>query len=181
MSLKNRFFSIFTIAVGLVVFSAFTFAQETKTETTAPDKAEKRMKREGRGFGKGEHGGFGMRHGGFKGLRGIELTDAQKEQIRVIRENNKPDETVMQELRAIHEARKAGTEITPEQQERVKVLREQFRAKAKSVHEQIMAILTVEQKAQIEKNKLEMKQRHEERKLQRQQKPAVTTTEKPIS
>jgi Spy/CpxP family protein refolding chaperone len=112
-------------------------------------------------------------------LHDINLTDAQKEQIHKIMQANKPDDATMNELRAIHEARMAGTEITPEQKERLEALREQGREKAKSVHEQIMGLLTAEQKAQIESRKQEMKQRFEEHRQKRQQKPAATTPEKP--
>ncbi len=178
MSLKTKFFSFLTVVIGVAAFSTFTFAQDNKAATPSTDKIEK-PRGEGREFGKRKFDGEGFgghrgRHGGkFHGLRGIDLTDAQKEQIRVIRENNKPDAATMQEFKAIREARKAGTAITPEQKERMKALHEQSRAKAESVHQQILAVLTADQKAQIEKMKLEMKQRHEERIQKRQQNPAA--------
>jgi Spy/CpxP family protein refolding chaperone len=185
MSLKNKFISILTIAVGIVVFSTFTLAQDEKAVTTTPEKIEKRMKGEGHDMGKRKAGreGFGGRHHGMRGklmrgIHGLNLTDAQKEQVRSIMQANKPDEATITELRAIRESRKAGTEITPEQKERLKALREQGREKAKSVHEQILGVLTAEQKAQIETRKTEMKQRFEQHKQMRQQKPS-TTTEKP--
>jgi periplasmic protein CpxP/Spy len=182
MSLKNRFFSILTVALGVVVFSTFTMAQDTTTPTI-PDKASKRVRGE-RGERKmGDHG-FGRHHfkRGFMkhGLRGIDLTDAQKAQIKTIREGNRPNAATIAELKTIREARKAGTAITPEQKERMKALREQSAAKAKSVHEQILAILTPEQKAQIEKRKGEMRQRFEQRRQNRKQRPAPTTTDKPV-
>lgn len=181
MSLKTKFFSILTVAIGVVTFSTFTLAQDNKTET-GKDGMQKRdnADRRGRmheGAGREMHGGKRIgRDGGF-GLRGINLTDAQKEQIRAIREANKPTDATIQEMRAIRDARKAGAAITPEQKERMKALREQAQVKAKSVHEQILAVLTAEQKTQIEQRKQEMKQRREEFKQKRHQKPA--TTEKP--
>lgn len=180
----NKFFSILTIAVGIVAFTTIGFAQDKTTTTTTPDKVEKPMKGEGRGMGhrKGGREGFGGMHGRRGGgmmrmLHGANLTDAQKTQIHSIMQANKPDQTTMEEVRTLAMAKRGGT-ITAEQQERLSALKTQAREKAKSVHQQVLAVLTPEQKAQIETRKQEMKQRMQERKLLRQQKPA-TTTEKP--
>jgi len=157
-------------AIGVATFATLGLAQDAKPATTETGKFEKRMRGEGRVKGEGKHHGMRHkgRHGGMRFLHGLNLTDAQKEQIRSIRESNKPDAAVMQEMRSIHEAKKAGTEITAEQKERVKVIREQMQAKMQSVHEQIMGVLTAEQKAQIEAKKAEMKLRKEERRQKRQ-------------
>ncbi|MFM9905861.1 MAG: Spy/CpxP family protein refolding chaperone [Pyrinomonadaceae bacterium] len=190
MSLKRRFISFLTVMAGVVILSTVSFAQDDKATTAiSPQKIERPNRGGGRKMGEGEFGrkGFGGRHGkmgmrarGF--LRGIDLTDAQKSQLRAIREANKPDAATIAELRAIHEARKAGTAITPEQKERLKALREQARTKGLAIREQIQGILTAEQKAQIETKKQEMKQRFQERRQQRELRkndPAATTTEKP--
>ncbi len=173
MSSKNKIVSVLAIVVSFAVFSVVSFAQDT----TAPAKGKVEKP-------KGDHGmmghrGHGKRGDRMQGLRGIELTDAQKAQIKVIRDANKRDDAITTELRTIQESKKAGATITPEQKERIKVIREQFAAKAKSVHEQILAILTPEQKAKIETQKIEMQQRFEQRKLNRKNRPAAPTTEKP--
>lgn len=190
MSLKNKIVSAFTLAIGIAVFSTLTFAQDTKTTTTAPEKVE-RTKR-GDGHFKGENGDrkFGRegrmrRQGMMRMMHDLNLTDAQKAQIKSIRESNKPDEATRTEMRTIFESRKAGTELTAEQKDRLKALREQGRAKAQSIHEQIMGVLTAEQKAQMETRKLQMKQRMEEHRKMRQDRKAPirpltpTTTDKP--
>jgi len=95
MSLKSKFFTFLTVAVGIVGLTTFTLAQEVQT-TPSTYKVEKR-KGEGRGgkrkfHGEGRGEGRGKRHAGkMHGFRGIELTDAQKAQISVIRANNKPE------------------------------------------------------------------------------------------
>ena len=187
MSLKSKFISVLTLGASVVVFSAAGFAQDDKTATTttaAPEKVEKRDKGErkfGReGFG-GKHGGHG-KMGGREMFRGLNLTDAQKAQFKALRESNRPDAATMAELKAIHEAKKAGTALTTEQQDRLKVLHEQGQLKAKAAHEQMLNILTAEQKAQLETRKTEMKQRMQERRQQRELRkkdPASTTTDKP--
>lgn len=187
MSLRFRFLSTLTVAGLIAAFSTLSLAQETKTETpaTAPDKVEKPFKGHRGGFGKfggrgfrGKHfGGHGMR--GF--MRGIELSDTQKDQIKAIREANKPDQATMDEFRSLRKAKHDGT-LTADQEARIKTLREQAQAKGKLVHEQIMNIFTAEQKAQIEKNKLEMKERHDQMKQKREElrkRKADGTADKP--
>lgn len=191
MSLKNKFFSIFALVAATFAFSAIGTAQEA---TTAPtDKAEKVRKGERRGFGGREYGRgeFGGKHGGRHGgpskmggkamrmLHGIELTEVQKTQLHSIFEANKPAPESMTEIRTLATAKRDGT-ITAEQQERLTVLKQQGKEKAQSVKAQIEAILTPEQKAQIETKKAEMKlrmqERREQRQLRKQQTPATETT-----
>lgn len=170
MSFKNKLSSVITMAVAVVAFSTFASAQDTAAPSQ--DGAQKQEKREGRSGRRGmKRSGFG-RHGGGMGLRGITLTDAQKEQLRVIHESNKPDEATMQEMRSIMEARRAGS-ITDAQKERMKVLREQNRIKREAVQIQVMAILTPEQRAQLEARKAERQKRMEERKQLRQQRKSA--------
>jgi Spy/CpxP family protein refolding chaperone len=89
---------------------------------------------------------------------------------------NRPDEATMTELRTLREAKKAGT-LTAEQTERMKSLREQSQAKFESIHQQVLAILTPEQRQQFETRKEEMKKRMiERRELRKEAKP---TTDKP--
>src|SRR5256885_9459714 len=100
MSLRNKLFSVLTVAIAMVAFSVFTFAQDTTT-TATPNGADKSTKHDGREFGKrggGEHRGFGDRGPGAMGLlHGINLTDAQKTQVHSILEANKPDQATMEE------------------------------------------------------------------------------------
>ena len=188
MSLKNKFFSIFALAAATFAFSAIGMAQEATTTTTPTDKTEKVRKGEGRGFGGREFGGkHGGKHGdrgkmGGKAMRmlhGIELTEVQKTQLRSIFEANKPAPESMTEIHTLATAKRDGT-ITAEQQERLTVLKQQGKEKAQSVKAQIEAILTPEQKAQIETKKAEMKLRMQERRQQRelgkQETPATETT-----
>ncbi|MFN2502330.1 MAG: Spy/CpxP family protein refolding chaperone [Pyrinomonadaceae bacterium] len=180
MSLKTRFISITTMAVSLVVFSTFAMAQDTKGTTpktqdgvTKPDKGDRKARRlaggkhgDMRGARLGRMGGFGR---GFGSLRGITLTDAQKARIKSIHEANKPDGAIMDQMKALKAARKAGTPITDEQKAAFKSLRKQSQVKAKSVHEQVLAVLTAEQRAQLEQRTNEIKQRRDEFRQQRQE------------
>ncbi|HQU82314.1 MAG TPA: Spy/CpxP family protein refolding chaperone [Pyrinomonadaceae bacterium] len=180
MSLKNKFLSVTALTVAVGAFSVMASAQDNSAATTQDNtqKVEKRERGFGKRGGKGMHGGKFGRHGGMmRGFRDLNLTDAQKEQFRAIREANRPDEATKTEMRSLIEAKRAGT-LTAEQQERFQTLKQQGREKAQAVHQQIMAILTPEQLQQLEQKKAEMKQRWEERRQMRKQN-APQSTEKP--
>ncbi len=176
MSLRTKFLSVFSLVLGVALFSTAVVAQDT---TPAPEKEKKTMKRDRMAskHARGGHMGGKFR---FGGMRGIELTDAQKAQIKSIREANRPDPAVRAELKAIHDARKAGQEITADQKARIQAIREQAREKARSVHEQVLNVLTPEQRAQIETRKTEMRERFKNRKFDRPRKPG-TSADKPKS
>ena len=115
--------------------------------------------------------------GMMRGLRELNLTDAQKAQIKTIMDANRPDQATMEEMKTLHDAKRSGT-LTADQQERFKTLRQQSREKGEAVHQQILAVLTPEQLQQFEAKKAEMKQKWEERKQMRQQNQQTPQTEK---
>lgn len=162
------------MGAAVAVFAVAGSAQDTTETKPDTQKMEKRWGKRGDGMGKGMHGGkFGHKgmRGGF-GLRGIELTDAQKEQIKVIREANKPSAELraqhMEQMKSIREARKAGT-LTEDQKTQMKAFRDERMAKMQAMRAQIEAILTPEQKAQLEAKRVERQQMMEQRRELRQQ------------
>lgn len=175
MSFKTKTLSIFAGVFGVAVLSTAAIAQETAPAAPAKDKQRKEFKRGdmmGREFGRhGKRGGFG--------LRGIELSEAQKAQIKTIREANKPDQATITELKAIRDARKAGTELTADQKARMQTFRDQAQAKAKSVQEQVLAVLTPEQKTQLETQRTQMRERRKGRDFNRPSRGTPPTVEKP--
>ena len=178
MSLKSKFISVF--ASAMVLGSVAIVASAQTDAPAAKDGTEKAGKLDRKGFGR--HGGFGkgMRGGdraGLRGLRGIELTEAQKAQIKQIHEANRPDPALFEELKAIREARRSGGTITEDQKARMRTLRDQMRAKSESVRQQVLAVLTPEQRQQLETRKAEMQKRREEKRQQRRQ-AAPTATDK---
>lgn len=190
----KKFFSIFSAAALIAAFSTFTFAQETKTDAPKADKAQRQVQ-PGRKFGRmGKMGRMGrmgrMGHMGHMGkmgrmmmhkggaFKGLNLTDAQKEQIKAIREANRPDKALLDEIRTIHQSRKAGTDLTAEQKARINTIRDQMRTRAQNAHDQIQNVLTADQRAEVAKRRAEMQTRREEmrkmfeeRRLRRQAKP----------
>lgn len=192
MSSKFKFISVLTVAGAIAVFSGASLAQDTTNTTPQPDKAgHHRGDGHGRRGPGGPEGFHGPRGGGFmmRGLmKDVNLTDAQKEQIKQIREANKPNPADFEKIRTLMEAKRNGT-ITADQEAQLKAFHEARKAKEESVRQQIEAIFTPEQKAQIEKNKADMKARGEEFKEKREEwrknhqnaTPSTTTSKPGIS
>ena len=183
---KMKLFSIAVLVLAFGVFAGASFGQDTTT--TPKDNVQRGDKFERKGqFGRrGGPEGFrgGMRGGPMAMLRGIELTDAQKEQIRTILESNKPDQASMDQMKAIRDAARNGTELTADQKAQLKANREAQRAKMESVHQQIMNVLTAEQKQQLEQRRKDMHQRFQDRgKFRRGGQPGTdkTSPDKPTT
>lgn len=183
MSFKRNISSLIAVAGAAMVLGSSVFAQDTTPVTPAAPKAERPFKgdREGR---KGEFGGRHGRHGkrGF-GMRGgmmfrdLNLTDAQKDQMKQIREANKPNKENFDAIRTLMKAKHDGT-ITADQEAQLKAFHDQRKAKMEQIRASMLAVLTPEQKALLEQKKQERKQRFEEfkknRELRRQQKQSET-------
>lgn len=176
MALKSRTLPILSTIFGVALLTSAAFAQETAPPTQSPSKADKVFKGD-----KIARKGFGGRHGkraGF-GLRGIELTEAQKAQIKSIREANRPDQAAIAEMKAIRGARRSGQELTADQKARIQAMREQAGTKGKAVREQILAVLTPEQRAQIDARRTEMKEKFKNRRHDGPKRKAPGSVEKP--
>ncbi len=174
MSFKTKISSLLAILFAFASFSVAVSAQNspqtTKVEKETSEKMEHHGGRHGRGEGmRGDHDGAGF----MRELRGINLTDAQKAQLRTIHEANKPDQATMAEMKSLMEARRSGS-LTDAQKDRMKTLHRQARAHREQVQAQVLAILTPEQRQQVEAKRQEMKQRREERRENRK-----TGTDKP--
>lgn len=177
MSLKNKFFSVITLAFAIVGFTTFAPAQTTEQSTEGLQKQrkfERRAKGE-RGMHKGMKGG---RHGGFaiRGLARLDLTDAQKTQIKGIFESQRvANQPFHQEMRSLIQKKRGGAELTEADKARFGEIRTQMKASAQQTHNSILSILTVEQRQQLEQMKQEMQKRREERKQFRQNRQRPTT------
>lgn len=102
------------------------------------------------------------------GLRGLNLSDAQREQVRAIMERRLESiKTQREELSKMREKRIAGT-FDAADEARAKALREEIRARMEGVKAETEAVLTAEQKLQLAQRKAERNARHEERKANRE-------------
>jgi Spy/CpxP family protein refolding chaperone len=103
-----------------------------------------------------------------RALRDLNLTDAQRQQLRDIEKRYaQPFRADREELRKLMETRRNGGTLTPEQEARAKQLREELRANAERMRGEIQNILTPEQRQQLQQRRDEMKQQGEQNKQRR--------------
>lgn len=165
--MKNRLFSLLSMSVLTTAFAVAAQAQEVKQDPPTPPSPEKRTDKPFRkGFGGPEGFRRGRMHGrrmaGIRAFRGLNLSEEQRQQIRSIMQANRPSPEQLERVRLLIAAKRNGT-ITPEQQEELRQIRESAKERARSVHTQIQAILTEEQRAEIERRKQEMRERMKNR------------------
>src|SRR5713101_7023675 len=93
--------------------------------------------------------------GPLGGLRELNLSDEQKQQVRAIMERNLDStKALREELRTLGQKRFEGT-LTPEEQARAKELHQQMAQSMKSAMTEVQGILTAEQKVKLEGLRLE--------------------------
>lgn len=164
MSLKRKFFSVITLAFAVVAFSSFVSAQDAGQTN---DRSMKEGKSGKRGMNKG------MRGGGsniMRDLRGIELTEAQKTQIKSMMETQRSIfEPQREEMRNLMMKRRDGS-LTEADQARLSEMRNQMKASSEQMKISVMALLTAEQTAKLNQLKLEREERMQERRQKWQEK-----------
>jgi protein CpxP len=168
--------TVFLMSIALVAVGAiFVFGQTTDTNT------------EGKKFGKDgnnwKQGKRGMR-GGHKGMgmmfRGLDLTDAQKEQMKSIgqasrestkslRDQMKANRQQLEQATANGAFNEAQVQAIAQQQG---ALHAQIIVERQKVQSQMFNILTPEQKAKAAEMKEQFKQKMEERKSKRAERQA---------
>lgn len=165
MSFGRKIISVITLAFAMITLTTFVAAQDANTDRQK-DKSQKerKFKQKGeRGFERGMRGG---RHAefGLRGLHRLDLNDAQKTQIRSLMEANKTaNEPFRQEMRTIFEKRRGGNELTETDRARLQEIHARMKQSAEQTHNTVLAILTAEQRQQLEQWKQERQKQKEER------------------
>ena len=135
-------------------------------QTVTTDQGTQQGQHMGRHGGRGGHKGWGgMREGGF--FRQLNLTEDQKAKIKQIREtfaqSNKPlRDQVRAKRQELRQASEGGTfnealatqKLTEMASLEAKLMGERFK-----VHQEMLSVLTTEQKAQLEQSKAQFKAR----------------------
>ena len=166
----KRFLTGIGLTLGLVAsLAAGVFAQE---QPPAPQGGQGQVERRGPWGPKGHRGPGAGRHGhGMRAFGQLNLTDAQREQIRALRESHRQSTQAQRdELRQIFETRRQGGQLTTEQQARVQQLHAELREAGKRMHDEIVNnVLTAEQRARLEQLKQEREARREQMRENNQQ------------
>lgn len=179
MSFGRKIASVFTLALAMITLTTYVAAQNDSTSDQQTDKVQKE-RRMGRGEGYGKRGGKGMRDGkrngfGMHGLKNLDLTDAQKEQVRGIMETAKTsNEPLREEMRTLMEKRRGGEELTETDRSRLKEIRTQMKQSHEQTENTILGILTTEQRQKFDAMKQENQKRREEFRERRQNRQQTT-------
>lgn len=158
--------TVSVLIIGLIAFGPVALGQQAQSNTPAPPSIQQP--------GSVRQAGRGMRRrarvGRLRALRQVNLTDAQRQQARLIRQNHATSmKSQREELRKLMEQTRAGT-LSGEQQARAQQLRQQLMESRRGVRTQMMNVLTSEQRAKLE----EMRQtRRANREGFRRRKPPV--------
>jgi protein CpxP len=119
--------------------------------------------------------GHKMRRAGQKALfRGVDLTQAQRDQMKTVNEKYRPQfqtlrESLKPDLKAAHEARQRGDTVAARAAwERTNAGRERMRALMEQQHNEVRALLTPEQQGVFDRNAQQMRERMEKRAGSRQ-------------
>jgi protein CpxP len=168
MSLRNRLTGTGLTLGLLVTFSLPVIAQQSATagQQEGSQPQTERM-------GKRKHwGGWhrGMR-GGMRMFRELDLSDAQKQQASAIIERYKEmTRPQREELRQLHQQKRqtATGAVDTQAQARAESLRTELRETHKRMQDELLTILTPDQRAKWEQMKQERKARREERRARRQ-------------
>lgn len=178
MSSKHKFISAITLALAVGSFTTFVSAQDSSTNNEQDStKKERNYERRGDGMrGKGMRGG---KQGGDRMLMGalhrLNLSDAQKAQVKTIFENNKPNQAQREEMRDLRQKKHDGS-ITEQEQAKFKEIKTQMRASAEQTHNAVLAVLTAEQRTQLDQMKQEMRERRGTRKGMRKDRQTPDTS-----
>ena len=111
----------------------------------------------------------GGQRAGRLGLGRLNLSDAQREQLRQIESRYAAGfRTRREELRSIRRTRRQGGTLTAEQEARARQLREELRADAEKMRAEMRAVLTDEQRTQLQTMREEMGKRRAMRRERRE-------------
>ena len=135
--------------------------------------AQQPVQQEGNGGGQSQRENRMGRRPGGPGRRGpgggvlrlmsqLNLTDAQQQQIRAIQQRFETStKTQREELRRLHESNE-GAEPSADTRARMQTLRGEMEQAMRSTHEEMLAVLTAEQRTQLEQLVKEQKARRKE-------------------
>jgi protein CpxP len=148
---------------AIALAASIAVAQSVQTDQ-GTQQGTRMERRGGRGEHKG-HGWGGMRDGGF--FRQLNLTEDQKTKLKQIRENfaqtNKPLRDQLrakrQELRRAGEGGTFNEALATQKLTEIAPLEAKLMGEQHKLHQEMLSVLTTEQKAQLEQSKAQFKAR----------------------
>ena len=161
---KGRFKTLAIATLSAIALAASIAVAQTVTTDQSNQQGTRTERRGGRGQHKG-HGWGGMRGGIFKQLN---LTEDQKAKMKQIRESfatqNKPLRDQLhakrQELRQASEGGTFNEALATQKLTEMASLQAKLMGERQKLHQEMLSVLTTEQKAQLEQSKAQFKGRH---------------------
>ena len=164
---KRRFKTLAIATLSAIALAASIAVAQTVTTDQGAQQGQRTERRGGRGGHKG-HGWGGMRAGGF--FRQLNLTEDQKAKMKQIRESfaqsNKPlRDQVRAKRQELRQASGGGTfneALATQKLTEIAPLEAKFMASQHNLHQEMLSVLTAEQKAQLEQSRAQFKTRRGE-------------------
>ena len=145
ISTRNLSFALVTIILA-IAFSISVAAQDPGTGQTSTPGSGGDHRRGGPGRGRGDREGGGM----MKMLADLNLTDAQKEQVQgILKSSNETNRPKQEEVFRLRQQSEQGT-LSADDQAKLKQLQADVRAARQKTHDDIVAVLTAEQRTKLE-------------------------------
>jgi protein CpxP len=166
----NKLNRIRTIALAAVMAMAVSVSIATAQSTDDGGNSKKERR--------GHFGHRGGRDGAMMGFRNLDLTDAQKAQMKQIRESHRQAiaplrEQIRAKRQEIRQASQGSTfneSLVAQKLAEVAPLEARLQAEHFRIRQETMAVLTAEQKAKLEQTREQFKSRWSERRANKRQK-----------
>jgi Spy/CpxP family protein refolding chaperone len=160
----GRFKTLAIATLSAIALAASIAVAQSVTTDQGNAQGTRMERRGGRGEHKG-HGWGGMRDGGF--FRQLNLTEDQKTKIKQIRESfaqrNKPLHEQLhakrQELRQASEGGTFNEALATQKLTEIAPLEAKLMGEQHKLHQEMLSVLTAEQKAQLEQSRAQFKAR----------------------
>jgi Spy/CpxP family protein refolding chaperone len=153
--MKTKFAAAALFAAMSFAGSTALFAQQP-TQQPSPEAGQQ----PGPGM-RGPRGPRDFKRGGMGAFRQLDLTDSQRQQLREISERfRESTRTQREQMRPFHEQLRQGGTLSTDDQAKLNELREQIRGLERQSHEEMLSVLTPEQKAKLDQLKEERKRDH---------------------
>ena len=167
---KPKFKTVAIATLSAIALAASIAVAQTVTPDQGTGQGTRTERRGGRGEHKG-HGWGGMRRGGGGAFRQLNLTEDQKAKMKQIRETfaeqNKPLREQLrakrQELRQASEGGTFNEALATQKLTEMASLEAKLMGGQHKLHQEMLSVLTAEQKTQLEQSKAQRKARREMR------------------